>query len=224
MNSRTYGPAQTWPTHQKPYWNKALGEARNAGWTLTYIDAPHSFGSVSCPAGEHTFSVDKTARGGETKAKEAIKKIRWCPDSTAEPGSKVRSRQRECERLLAVAEELITIAEDGLTAAVEKQAAQHELDRIELLLQTANSNLSEILAEQEAALLAALEVDYAPKPAGISATLEDAREKVQHGESVARTLSAGRPNLAAPLLHRARQAYARIDGLSAPLGTLQERN
>jgi hypothetical protein len=66
MSAQRYGPDETWPTHQKPYWNKILAVACQAGWTLNYIDAPHRFGVASCPAGEHTFSVDKTASGGET--------------------------------------------------------------------------------------------------------------------------------------------------------------
>ena len=73
--STHYGPGDSWPRHQKQWWNEALAEAHAAGWTLNYIDAPHTFGVVSCPSEDddtrHSFMVDKTARGGETKSKEA---------------------------------------------------------------------------------------------------------------------------------------------------------
>jgi hypothetical protein len=165
VTAQRYGPGDTWPSHQMPYWNKALGEARGAGWTLTHIDAPHLFGTVSCPAGEHTFSVDKTAQGGETKSKEAIKKIRWCQHGTGRGGSRVQERKEECIRLLGVADQLIAQAAEGLALAEAKQTAQENLDRLEVLLQTATSNVEMVLADQEAALQAAIEVDDAPEGA-----------------------------------------------------------
>jgi hypothetical protein len=62
-----YGPDDTWPTHDKKHWHEPLAAARRAGWTLTYVNAPHRFGVVNCPANEHSFVVDKTAKGSETK-------------------------------------------------------------------------------------------------------------------------------------------------------------
>lgn len=224
VNAQKYGPDDTWPSHQKPFWNKALAEARRVGWTLTHVDAPHNFGVVSCPAGEHAFGVDKTAVGGETKSKEAMKKIRWCQHGMGQSGSKVRARQQECVQLLDVAEELIAAAAERLTIAEAKQGAQEDLDRLELQLQTAASNVREILlTEQEAALLAAIEVDHAPEPAVVSATLDDATVAVQRSESVAKALSVGRPKLAKPLLERAKEARTSIDGLNARLAALRER-
>jgi hypothetical protein len=207
-----------------PYWNKALNEAREARWTLTYIDAPHTFGSVSCPAGEHTFSVDKTAKGGETKSKEALKKIRWCQHGPGQGGSKVRARQQECIQWLDVADQLIAVAEKGLTLAEAKQGAQEDLDRLELQLRTATSNVEKVLsAEQEAALEAAIDVDGAPEPETLSAALDEAIATVVHGESVAKALKAGRPALAKPFLERASGARMRIGELGSRLTALQER-
>jgi hypothetical protein len=165
VSAHRFGPEDTWPSHQKPYWNKPLGEARRVGWTLNFINASHSFGEVTCPAGEHTFDVDQTARGGETKSKEATKKIRWCRHGTSQSGSKARERQDECMHLLDVADELVATAADGLTKAEVKQAAEEELDRLELQLQTAYSNLDEV----DAALQAAMDADDAPEPSPRSA-------------------------------------------------------
>ena len=220
VSAQRFGPDDTWPSHQKsPHWNKPLGEARRAGWTLTFINAPHRFGVVSCPSGEHTFDVDQTATGGETKSKEATKKIRWCRHGTGQGGSKVRARQEECTHLLEVADELIAAAAEGLTMAEVKQAAEEELDRLELQLQTANSNVDEV----DAALQAAMDADDAPEPEAVSALLDDADATVARGEAVAKALRVGRPNLATPLLERAQGARMRIGQLSSRLTVLQER-
>ncbi len=224
MSAQRYGPDDTWPSHQKPYWNKALAEARQAGWTLTFVDAPHNFGVVSCPAGEHTFGVDQTAVGGETKSKEAIKKIRWCQHGSGQSGSKVRARQLATAQLLDAADKIIGCVEQGLTIAEAKQDAQEDLDRLELQLRTATSNVEEVLlAEQEAALQAAIDVDQAPDPETLSAELDDATATIKRGESVAKALKVGRPTLARPLLDRAKEAHGRIGVLQDRLDALRER-
>ena len=106
-----------------------------AGWTLTYIDAPHRFGVVHCPARQHSFQIDKTARGSETKAKEAIKKIAWC----THPGGHVRLQQETSLSLLDTAERLTSEVEEGIIAAEAKQDAEDALDRMEIQLETAAS-------------------------------------------------------------------------------------
>jgi hypothetical protein len=205
--------------HQKAFWNQALAEARQAGWTLTYINAPHRFGIVSCPKGQHTFDVDKTAGGGETKSKQAVKKIRWC-----EHGPEVEERRQECLRLLEVADQLIAAVEEGLSRAEAKQAAQEDLDRLELQLRTADANVDEVLlAEQDAALQAAVEVDDAPEPEALSAELDDAAAGVERGVSVAKMLKPSAPKLTKSLLERAAAASTSIGELRSRLTALQER-
>jgi hypothetical protein len=108
VTATDYGPDETWPQHQRPYWKVALRQARSAGWTLRYLGAPHWFGVVVCPTGEHQFSVDSTARGAETVAGEVPKLLRACPHGVAAPGgSKTGPRRAECDRLLTRAEDLI---------------------------------------------------------------------------------------------------------------------
>jgi hypothetical protein len=205
--------------HQKAFWNQALSEAREAGWTLAYINAPHRFGIVSCPKGQHTFDVDQTARGGETKSIQAIKKIRWCEHS---PGAE--ERRQECLRLLEVADQLIVVVEEGLSRAEAKQPAQEDLARLELQLRTAGANVDEVLlAEQDAALQAAVEVDDAPKPEALSAELDNAAAGVERGVSVAKKLKPSAPKLAKSLVERAAAASTRIGKLRSRLTALQER-
>lgn len=179
---------------------------------------------MSCPGGEHPFDVDQTATGGETKSKEAIKQVRWCQHGTGQGGSKVRARQQACTQLLDVAEELIASVEEGLTIAEAKQGAQEDLDRLELRLQTAISNIKEVLlAEQDAALQAAMDVDHAPGPEALSVVLDDATAKVKHSESAAKALRVGHPTLATPHLKRAGEARVRIGELGSRLTGLRER-
>lgn len=220
-----YGPDETWPRHQRPFWNEALDEARSAGWTLKYVDAPHKFGVVSCPGGEdgarHTFMVDKTATGGETKSREARKTVRNCQHGATASGSKVHARQAECQRLLDEAERLIDLADTRLTLAEAKQAAWAELERIETQLETAAANLAEILwEEQEQAWQAAMDFDDAPAPDAIAENLDDAIAAVAGSEKVATALKVRRPRLAQPFLDRAHAAKTRIDELTARLMAL----
>lgn len=149
MSKTQYGPGETWPRHQMPYWNVTLAEARAAAWTLHYLDAPHCFGTVFCPGGDdgmrHSFKVDKTARGGESMSREARKLIRRCQHGSSTTGSRVRARQEECRRLLDEAEQLISIADDGLTMAEARAAAWADLERLETQLETAAANVAETL-------------------------------------------------------------------------------
>ena len=225
MSAQRYAPDETWPRHQKPYWNEVLRDARAAGWTLNYIDAPHRFGEVSCPGGEdgnrHSFMVDKTARGGETISREARKLILSCRHGPTTNGAKVRDRQAECERLLSEAERLVQAADAGLTLAEGREALWGEIERIERQLETAAANLAEILEEEGAVLLAAVDAEQVPDPESISATLDDAMTAVTNSESVATALKVRKPQLAKPYLDRARRARIRIQELRLRLAALQ---
>lgn len=224
MSARRYGPEETWPRHQKPFWNAALAQARQTGWTLVYLDAPHHFGTVICPGGACTFEVDKTARGGEFHAKEAGKKIRSCLHGATQHGSKVRARQEEASRLLDHAERLIANAAEGLSKAERRQITEAELDRLEERLRTAELTIDDALRdEQEAALQAALRAEDAPKLDEISTTLADAKTAVQQGEEVAKVLAAGHPALTKALLDRTRNGHARIADLRKRLKVLRAR-
>jgi hypothetical protein len=223
--STHYGSGDSWPRHQKPWWNEALAEAQVAGWTLDYVDAPHTFGIVFCPSMDdgvrHSFMVDKTARGGETKSKEARKLVRRCQHASTVGGSKVRLRQQECERLLHEAERLISIADAGLALAEAQTAAWVELERLETQLETAAANLVEILHEEQAeAWQAAGDADEALEPDAIAATLDDAASVVTETEWIATALRVRKPKLAEPLLGRAQAARVRISDLRDRLEAL----
>jgi len=165
--------------------------------------------------------VDKTARGGETKSKEARKLVRRCQHASAVAGSKIRLRQEECERLLHEAERLISIADAGLALAEAQTAAWAELERIETQLETAAANMVEILREEQAeAWQAAEDADEALEPDAISVTLDDAASAVTESESIATTLRVRKPKLAGPLLSRARAARDRISDLQGRLAAL----
>jgi hypothetical protein len=216
-----YGPDETWPKHQKPYWSKVLGEAKTAGWTLKYDDAPHKFGDVFCPGGQDgascSFMVDKTARGGEAKSREAL--IRNCRHGSVVQGSKVLLRHEECRRLLDHADRLIADAAKGLDAAESRLAALADLDRLQILLETAEANLIEILQDNlDEALQGVYATDEAPAPDEVSDALDEAAEAVDRGESVA--LKVRRPHLAKPLLTRVQTAQTRIFELRARLEEL----
>jgi len=165
--------------------------------------------------------VDKTAVGGETKSREARKAVRNCQHAATASGSKVRTRQAECRRLLAEAERLIDLADTRLTLAEAKQAAWAELERIETQLETAAANLAEILrGEQDQAWQAAMDADDAPAPDAIAENLDDAMTVVVDSEKVATALKVRRPRLARPFLDRAHAARSRIEELRARLMAL----
>lgn len=223
--STRYGSDETWPRHQKSWWSEALADARAAGWTLHYIDAPHRFGIVSCPCSDendrHQFAVDKTARGGETISKEARKLIRSCRHGLLASGAKVQARQDECGRLLDEAERLIALADGELTLAEAREAAFAELERLEVQLETAAANVAEALREeQEGAWRAALDAAESPDPDSIAAVLDDATTAVAGTETVATALKIRKPKLAKPFLDRAQAAHARIDELWDRLNAL----
>jgi hypothetical protein len=218
-----FGPTDTWPTHQKPYWNKALKQAHDAGWSLKYLDAPHRFGIVSCPAGEHVFDVDKTARGAETRANEVPKKIRSCQHGAAQSESKMEARRARCAQLLDRAEELLDGVERDLPLAEAKLAATAELDRLELILATAGANVDEAMAEQDSALAAAIEVevDEAPQLGHIGHSLSEAAESVAKATDVAGAIR--RPGIVKAIADRAKTANDRVATLRARLAALQEQ-
>lgn len=216
-----FGPDETWPQHQKPYWRSVLAEAREAGWTLTHVNAPHTFGVVTCPAGEHTFMVDGTARGGETKSREARKIIRSrCRHGSVRDGGKVRERQEECCRLLDTAEQLIANADTDLTAAEDKQQAWDELELLEIQVESASVTIQQVQAAWETVY----ESDGAPEPELISGHLDEAELTVGRGESVAEVLGARHPALARPLLDRVGVAVGRIAELRDRLASLREKS
>lgn len=218
MSSDVYGPDETWPEHQKPYWNVALRQARAAGWSLT--TGGHWFGVVSCPSGEHTFGVDKTARGGETKALEVPKLLRSCQHGTpTASGSKVALRRAECERMLTRAEELISIATADLRRAEQRHEAFAELDNLSVVVETADATVNEVLAAaQDEALDRAVGLEDAPDPAEIGTTLGEAELFAGNAAEVAGKIR--RPGVAGPLLARANTAKASIVQLRERLATL----
>jgi hypothetical protein len=221
VSAPKYGPDETWPAHDKKYWHEPLAEAHRAGWTLTYIDAPHRFGVVSCPSGQHTFEVDKTATGAETKAREARKRIRACGHP---PKGPVRNLQGRSVEQLNVAEQLTTDAEHGLARAETRQDAQEALDRLEVQLDTAACTVEDVLlAEQELALEAAIEVDDAPDPPALVEELNQATAAVDRSESAAKSVKETHPGVAKPLLERAKSLRGRIGESRSRLAALQER-
>ncbi len=223
MSAPAYGPDDTWPSHDKKYWHEPLAAARQAGWTLTYVNAPHRFGVVYCPAKQHTFMVDKTASGAETKAREALKKIAWC--THPDPAGSVRRQRDNSQTLLDIAERLASEVEEGLVAAEAKQQAQEVLDRLETQLDTAASNVEEVsLAEQERALEAAVAVDDAPAPLVLAGKLSEATAAVTNSESLAKSVRTGHPGIAKPLLGQASKLRTRIAELRSRLAVLQDRD
>jgi hypothetical protein len=220
LSAVKYGQDDTWPSHEKKHWHEPLAAAREGGWTLTYIDAPHLFGVVKCPAGEHSFAVDKTARGSETKAKEALKKISWCPH----PAGRILVQRDESQRLLDVADWLIAEAEEGLVAAEAKRDAWQMLERIELQLDTAASNVDAVLlAEQDSAWEAAVKADGAPDPPILVGKLNEATVAVARSESLAKSVKAEYPGVARPLLDQAESVRAHVVELKDRVTALQEQ-
>jgi hypothetical protein len=125
--------------------------------------------------------------------------------------------------LLDSAGRLTAEVEEGLPAAEAKQDAHEVLDRLEVQLDTAALNVDQVLAKQEAALEAAVAVDDAPEPPVLAGKLSEATAAVGSSESLAKSVRAGHPGVAMPLLDQARSLRARIGELRQRLGTLQER-
>lgn len=212
-----YGPDNTWPRHQKPYWKRVMAEARLAGWTLEYLDAPHAFGTVSCPSGEHTFMVDKTARGGESASVLARKLVRRCTHRPAADAA-TRARQEECARLLDEAGQLIASADTGLAMAETHQDAWDDLERLEIQLRTASETTAKVLrTELHAAWSSAIASDEAPSVSEIASTLDDATSAMARGKSEAASLKL------TELVSRARGYLRQVDMLRRRLAALRER-
>lgn len=221
MSAVKYGPNETWPSHEKKHWHDPLAAARQAGWTLTYVNAPHRFGIVSCPAKEHSFAVDQTAKGSETKAKEALKRIAWCNH----PMGDVRDRRDESRRLLDLAARLAVEVEEGLGAAEAKRDAWAVLDRLELQLDTAASNVdAALIAAEEATWEVAMAVDDAPDPPAMEGRLDEAASALAGGESLAKSVRSSYPGVARPLLDQAKSLRAHIAELRLRLQGLQEQD
>ena len=220
MAAPRYGPDETWPSHSKSHWHQPLAQARAAGWTLVYVDAPHRFGVVRCPAGQHTFSVDRTARNSETLAKEAVKKITRC----GHVGGRAHVEQQEAGRLLDMASRLTADVAEGLSEAEAKQDAYEDLDRLQLLLETAELTVADALAAQEAALEAAAAVDDAPAAPALSDKLDVAAGVVTKGESHVKALRSEHPEAAKPLLSHAAALRTRIGQLRYRVAALQGRH
>jgi hypothetical protein len=92
-------------------------------------------------------------------------------------------------------------------------------------LDTAAANVEEILlAEQEAALEAAVDVDDAPDPPVLAGKLSEATAAVAGSESIAKSVRSGHPGVARPLLDRASSLRTCIGELRDRLTALQERS
>jgi hypothetical protein len=221
VNATRYGPDDTWPEHQDKFWRESLSKARRAGWTLNYINAPHRFGVVSCPAGEHTFAVGKTPKGSETRSKEAEKKVIWCEHP---PPGPLQDRRDQAGELLDVAEQITCEVAEGLDKAVRRLDAYKLVERLEIQLKTAAASVSDVLrAEQEAALEAAIEADDADsEPPVLEGRLDTASTSVARSESIAKPMKAGHPGIVRPLLQRARELRDRIGALRSRLEILQK--
>lgn len=218
MGLTVYGPTERWPEHQKPYWKRALKQAREAGWSLHHLAAAHRFGVLTCPAGEHTVNVDQTARGAETVAKDVPKRLRGCTHGTEEIGSKVEQRRVRAETLLTSAEKLLDAADRDLGRLEASQAAWAELDRLELLVATAEVTLADVAADQEAAWRAAIDLEDVLEPAAIRGTLAEAEEATD--EASLESARIRRPALTNALTRRVGLARARIDALKSRAGGL----
>lgn len=225
-----YGPEDTWPKHDKPFWNDALAVAREAGWSLVWLDAPHWWGRVECPTGEHTGLVDKTARGGETKANELKKDVRGCPHGTGGTGSKVRERESRCRDLLDQAEGLLDRAAEALLRVEGREEAFDQLALLEAAqadVADAAASVEELLGSRsfaeaiDAAWERAATYDDAPPPAAIADDLDTAEAVAVEAHTMAAKIK--RSGLSDPLRKRAEEAKARVTSLRARLNEVQER-
>lgn len=221
VSAKTYGPDVLWPEHQDKFWKKALAKARRAGWTLTYMNAPHRFGVVSCPAGQHTFDVGKTPRGSERRAREAVREVAKCKHP---PQGLVRDRRDRADELLDNAERITLEVTDGLDKVAKQLNAYRLFNELELQLRTASESVREALqAEHEAALEAAVDADdAAPAPDALDGELDTASELVTEGKSVAKSLREAHPGVAKPLLRRIDELHGRIGALRDQLKALRE--
>lgn len=239
-----YGPDGTWPDIGKAHWRKPLAQAREAGWTLTHVGAPHLLATVLCPGGEHSFKVDSSAGGSSFWAAEASKKItQRCRHSRSKGKGKVTERKELAARLLARIDELLEVVERGvqdLEALEGAWALAAELDgRVQQLmmqLDTATLTLAEALgvdvdglAEEllaveerlDVELATAVEMEDPPPKVALQGALDEADAVVGEVEEVARALCK-RPALAADLVQQAAKARERVCELRRRLNIAQE--
>lgn len=240
MTAQNYGPQETWPQHQNKFWRGPLDEARKAGWSLRHLPTGHDWGFVSCPAGECTMQVDRTATGSETKALELRKDVRSCrhghknagPGAGGGGGSKVAERRADCERLLTVAEQCLDGGEQHLADLTEHADAHDAFDHVAALtdqLEAAETTLEHVHAQLgrslAAATDAALEAIDAlgdePDPADVAQAADEAAERIESAQALAGRLN--RPGLRQPLDKRAAAASERVSALRAGLLALKER-
>lgn len=184
MGLTVYGPDEPWPRHQKQHWREALKQARDAGWTLHHLGAPHRFGIVKCPEGEHTFAVGSTARNSETHARQVPKRLRACRHGSTRL-TRPAAREAECTKLLDRADELIRRASDDLCLAQALTMARADCDAIESMLDSADANLDEVVALHDDASARVVELEDAPGAHDIAETLDDAADAIEAAAGLA---------------------------------------
>lgn len=177
MMATTYGSGDTWPTHQKAYWRDAMERAQDAGWLFEYVDAPHTFGWLLCPCGDHRVKVDKTAVGAESYASGVTTKIRVCEKARGLDSTSIKTAK--ADGLLGRAENLVSEAEGGIREVWAVHCANEQLERIGLQVDTADLTL------QDDALQAVIYAeDGAPNPREVRRQVDDAEDQTQEAEDV----------------------------------------
>jgi hypothetical protein len=141
-------PGAPWPVHDRSEAQKAMIEAKRAGFRLRPLD--HAFGKLRCdghPDGEvHQLTVYKTPRGdahGTATAHKIRSKVTQCLRKTQGPVGDLRG---DAETLLEWAE--------GLTVAATAYSRHEQLgERVQTELEVANEQ------DTDAALERALDLD-----------------------------------------------------------------
>ncbi|GCD91207.1 hypothetical protein NLS1_32130 [Nocardioides sp. LS1] len=155
--------------------------ARAAGWTFNHIDSAHVFGEIVCPTGQHVKKIFKTGENTETVAIDALNLVIRCPDSAARPpGDKSQVRLESAQKLLGEAELMISSAEDDLSQIEAKEDAEqrfNDLCDLELRIDTAALTLAELEELQDEAFAEA--TADAPLPAAVEAAITTASAKVE---------------------------------------------
>ncbi len=234
--TRDYGPDETWPTHKKAYWRAPLEQARAAGWTLHYVDAPHTFGTAACPAGEHTFKIDGTATGAAFFAAEASKIVtRKCRHGAGTQAGKVRERVERGAELLERAEQLLDMAESKLSHIEVYQASwsivgslEAESDQLQMQIDTAELTLAEADCIADGAALhrdelTALEAELAVVEAQLESelTTADSLDEPPAADVVEESLEAARQQVGEA--EDVAVALRRREGLAKPLAQRARR-
>jgi hypothetical protein len=148
------------------------------------------------------------------------KRLRACPHSLIRSdGSKVPHRQVEADRLLGQAEKLVDAAAGDLARAEEREIVRAEIERLEILLETAGLTVDEGLrVAQDEALDRAVDLEDAPGPDSVLATLDEADDAA--GAAVGIATRIRRRSIADPLLERGARIRRRIAMLRARLDDL----